>query len=317
MKHAFLTYLSRSGSTFLAGLLDSYADINVTLEAGLPDGTKRDLLEIADPGHVWEALDKLYADDKFRAWNIDRPALARRLQSLDYPVRYPALFHAILDECFQHREGRLRIYKCSYYLEYVDHVRTLFPDAKFIFILRDIRAIYHSQKQAVSSRKGAPMATNPFGFAAKYNRAAALLDQYGNRDWFHLVRYEDLLCKTEAEMESLLRFLGVSSRRGERTAQAYYAAIPDGQKLLHANISAAPQAGRAGAWRAGLTRWELHVLQHSARATLKRYGYDIADEDPLSQRDRLICLAHWLGHVSVLARKGAWKFLRGRKASDV
>jgi hypothetical protein len=36
----FLTYISRSGSTLLARMLDEYQDIGVTIEAVLPDGIK-------------------------------------------------------------------------------------------------------------------------------------------------------------------------------------------------------------------------------------------------------------------------------------
>ena len=67
----FLTYIARSGSTFLAHQLDSLRDVNVSLEAALPDGFVRPAVYVAAnrEGPMGQSL---------RQW--PRPCKARRLK---------------------------------------------------------------------------------------------------------------------------------------------------------------------------------------------------------------------------------------------
>ena len=59
-KIVFLTYISRSGSTYLAKLLDEYNDIGVTIESQIPDGIGWGRCNIKNSDDLEKYLKKLY-----------------------------------------------------------------------------------------------------------------------------------------------------------------------------------------------------------------------------------------------------------------
>ena len=75
----FLTYIPRSGSTYLAKLLDEYKDIGVTIEANIPDGIRNGKCKIENYNDFEEYLKRLYRDEKFNYWNIDKDRLKKIL----------------------------------------------------------------------------------------------------------------------------------------------------------------------------------------------------------------------------------------------
>jgi hypothetical protein len=301
---AFLTYIGRSGSTFLSDLLDSYSDINVTLEARMPDGTKRELLEPVTRDKIDGAMAALYADDKFRTWKIDKGSLRQRLEGVDGPAPYPVVFGEVLKECFKDHPGKVCIYKCGHYLEHADHIRSLFPDARFIFVLRDLRAIYNSQKKSISSSVGRPLADNPLAIARRFNRVSDLLDAYEDADWLHVVKYEDLVFDQNAEMAKLLEFLGLPPDAPRQEAEGYADKIPESQKHLHANVGQGAKKDRVDAWRDALSKVEILSIQRAAGAALEKRGYERLDLGPLSLADHLEYFAYLVkSYWQVLLRR--------------
>jgi len=180
----FLTYIQRSGSTFLSKLLNEYKDIGVTIEARFPDGTKRGLLEIESPEKIAYALQELYSDEKFRLWNIDKEILRKRLLEIDFPISYDQVLKTIFKLYFKDSNPNVIIHKASFSLEYTDHIKAIFNDSKFIFLIRDARAIYNSQKSSFNTKSLKPMSNNPIITAKRYKKTLTLLNHYKEVDWF-------------------------------------------------------------------------------------------------------------------------------------
>lgn len=90
----FLTYMNRSGSTFLAKLLSECADISAGIEAHIPDGILFSCVVINEPWDVRKALKILYSDDKFYTWNIEKEKLEREISNLGFAIGYNELLWA-------------------------------------------------------------------------------------------------------------------------------------------------------------------------------------------------------------------------------
>lgn len=311
---AFLTYISRSGSTYLARLLNEYDDIGVSIEARLPDGILYRSLEITRSQDVEKALEVLFSDGKFRAWNLRKDELERELRRLGFPIGYDKLLRTLLKMYFKKDNVRICIYKNGYYMEHVEALRSIFPDARFIFLVRDVRAIYNSQKHSLNSETLRPMASNPILVAKYYEKILSIIEKYRQCDWLHVLKYEDLLLNTDDEIVRLLSFLG---SRGTRIADVdYYDQLPETEKHLHRNVNSGPLTDRMTAWRDQLSKVEMTCIQNVARDELARYQYDLVHCDRIPTTVWIGYLAFWLkycGSVCFSIVRFMGKKLRLRK----
>lgn len=269
----FLTYLSRSGSTLLARMLDSRAGIRVSLEARLPDGIVRRGLPLRSQTDVAPLLDHLYADPKFREWKLDRERLRERLEALRFPSTYRHVLEVLLEEHLPDPHCRLRIHKRGFHTGLI-RLQREFPGAPVIFVARDPRAIYSSQRQARDSRTGRPMAPHPGVFAWHWRSTMAALARQTRHSWFHVVRYEDLLQRPKETMSRLLRRIdcpGAPARNSD-----YARRIPQSQQHLHRLVGGTLDRARIDAWRHDLSGADLSLIEAIAGRELERWGYEPA-----------------------------------------
>ena len=284
-----LSYLNRSGSTFLARLLSEYEDVAVSLEAQFDDGLVRASRRIANEADLDALLADLAVDPKFSGWGVDSAALKARLAPAGYPVTYPAFLRAALSEALGD-DARVHLYKNGRYLEQPEAFRRQFPDAKMIFVLRDPRAVFASQKRSLDSRTGDPMSSQPAFTARWFRRMVETLDRLADAPWLCVVRYEDLLARPADECGRVLDFLGASRRR-RADGTEYADRIPEAQRHLHQKVGGAADPKRLEAWRTELTAAEIAAIDAAAGDTLARAGYEPASPH-LSPAARL--QAAWL-----------------------
>ncbi|MDY6861610.1 MAG: sulfotransferase [Thermodesulfobacteriota bacterium] len=289
----FLTYLNRSGSTYLAKLLDEYSDIGVTPEARLPDGIIYSQFSLKASEDIEKILNKLYSDEKFLAWNIDRSVLEKKISTLEFPVAFNQFLGIILKEYFKNTNTKIFIYKSGHYIKHIETIRTLLPDAKFIFILRDIRACYNSQKISMDSRTKKPMETTPFFAAMSFIEVSKILDKYAQAKWMHIVKYEDLIIDENREINKLLSFLETGKRKSEGINN-YFNQISKSQRHLHKNLNLEPLKERIDAWRYELSKAEILILQRIAGDILSKYGYMLVSFEKIFIIDRIYCFNYWL-----------------------
>lgn len=268
-----LSYLNRSGSTFLARLLSEYEDVAVSLEAQFDDGIVRASRRITNEADLDALLAELAVDPKFSGWGVDPAALKSRLAPAGYPVAYPAFLRAALSEALGD-DARVHLYKNGRYLEQPGTFRRQFPDAKMIFVLRDPRAVFASQKRSLDSRTGDPMSSQPAFTARWFRRVVETLDRLADAPWLCVVRYEDLLARPDDECGRVLEFLGASRRRRADGTTEYAERIPVAQRHLHEKVGGAADPRRVEAWRTELSAAEIAAIDAVAGDTLARVGYE-------------------------------------------
>lgn len=290
----FLIYLNRSGSTWLARLLDEYSEISVSPEARIPDGIAYGPIGLETPSDVKGFLERLYADFKFRAWGINRGVLRERITDASFPVGFDTLLRLILKEYFRDDDARTYIYKSPYF-RHTKAAREVFPDEKFILLLRDIRAVYNSQKRSIGSTTRKAMSNNPVTTAMLFKHLSSIMDGFSGERNFHLVRYEDLVRSKDNELKRILEFLGVSSEEKVVGGRYVQKIVPE-QKHLHSNVESSALKDRIWAWQAELTQLEIMTLQKVAKDELVKYGYQLIQFGKVSFFDWLGYYLFWLKH---------------------
>jgi hypothetical protein len=284
----FLLYMNRSGSTFLSYLLDQYQEIGVTPEANIPDGLLIPGAEIKNRADFNKYLDRLYMDNKFADWNVDRTKLEQALQAIPMPFGFGQILPAILNVYFQETMPRVYMYKRGHYITHVASLRRLFPGCRFIYIERDIRGIFESQKRSVDSVTGRVMARNSVERAIKYVRTMGLVEKFSKDRDFFVIAFEKLISAPEEVIMEILDFLSVEDKH--KMVSNYYQKIPANQRHLHKMVLKRPTHHKIDEWKETLSNAEIMAIQRVAGGTLERRGYELSNSKDNTVKNELFFL---------------------------
>lgn len=135
--------------------------------------------------------------------NIDR---IQKLNSLESCDSYAALSKNIFKLISQNTvEPKFIFNKEPSYTLHVDLLVKLFPEAKFIYMVRDPRANYLSRKESINNRT-----TNIYYNCYRWNllnkKGIDSINKYAEK--IIIVRYEDLVYQPELEMKRIANFFG-------------------------------------------------------------------------------------------------------------
>ncbi len=289
----FLTYLNRSGSTYLASKLAAYSDVGVGIEAKFFDGWNTPGFSVKNREELKVYLDRMYKDAKFCAWNVTRAELEAALLGNEFPLRFSDVLSEALRLYFSSGELQVYIHKCGDYYRCTGQIVEEIPEAKFIFIDRDPRAIYSSQRKSIDSQTGKPMQRNILHFIFGYLDTQRIV-QSAHESNFMIVRYEDLVVSEKSTMATVEKFIGIT-RQKDSSHEDYFVSVPSSQKHLHSNVKkGGPQVKRISGWQEELPPADILLLQNVLRKHLAAQGATLYHPDVVSLRDRFRFLINLL-----------------------
>lgn len=260
----------RSGTTLLAAML-GVGPGNLTVPEAEFKWTLFDARRGPDQGHdMAAALAALRGDWRFRRWGLT----LRDHDLLRPPASSPQEFLSRLAVAYGRSIGKhgttVWIDHTPGNVRYLVTLRQLLPDARFIHLVRDGRAV-------AASIMPLDWGPNTIVEAARYwtgrvamgTAAAAMLGPTRLRT----VRYEDLLAEPERTLRALCGFLQVPfSEEMIGTRDFVVDRYTAGQ---HELVSAAPDPQRAQAWRERLTGRQVETFEHITGELLAYLGYPL------------------------------------------
>jgi hypothetical protein len=281
MKILFLTYLNRSGSTFLANQLSKSPEICVCPESDI-------LYELlltnplkefyADRKKFWYVLNELEKDKKFSLWNFNRIELFDKIST----CRNSLEICITILTCYtgKHKpDASVVLFKNS---ELIRLIAALPESAikhynlEWIGLTRDIRAIYVSQSTTYSPHTGKPMCTNPYSLALQWNSFIKQSISYNELNYFHNLRYEDLIQDTHMVITNITAALGVNyqltwiyEKKGdidEVLSQEYHE--------IHPLVNQLPDKSRVYHWKQLISNSQHSLFIYLCKKDLERCGYN-------------------------------------------
>jgi hypothetical protein len=197
----------RSGSTLLRLMLTSHKNIAIPPEGGFiwVLGWKYDHLRVINQHHLQRFVDDLFMLGNTQDWKLDRESLIHHLGEL-VPCTFPQIIDGVYNEYVNRKfPGKVRWGdKTTGYVNYLDQTNRYFPNAQFIHLLRDGRAV-------VASYKNVPHLSNNVRDAAlDWVWSLKKIIDFGRKigpEKFIEIKYEDLVREPERELNQLCEFL--------------------------------------------------------------------------------------------------------------
>lgn len=273
----FVVSSGRTGTTLLASILDRHPEVLVPPEQFVISNAiiKYRLLNFLE----WLDLVSIIVGEFARSkatmnWDLKVNDLIEELAALPKSERSLA---RILDTLFraygEQHEASFSIWgdKSPLSTDYMDLIYPVFPDAKYLGLVRDgrdvIASIYKKNPDA-----GVPYATK------KWNHAIAMQEKLRKKlgpDQFMQVRYEDLVSEPNKVTPEICDFLGVPFDDSILKTQDDYlrklGAV--GGTEAFRNVANPINPNSIGKWKQGLSKEQLQELMPLIESNLDALGY--------------------------------------------
>lgn len=269
-KPIFIIGCPRSGTTLLASLvsatvygapvethfitkyfkmLDSYGDLSVKKNFSL-------------------LLNDILAERPVMQWKLDSD-VDRFYDELD-SFRYEHIADRICMKMAEKKGYGAWGDKTPHYIKDLDIIYKLFPESKYIYIIRDGRDVALS----LLEREWGP--ANIYDCAQiwkAHNVKSATLEKIESNGQLYTLKYEDLLDNAEEIVLGIYKFLDVEYDKKEVT------------RLLRTI-----KKGNYNKWKKRMSPGQIKVFENVAADTLKRFGYETSNEE--SEIDGLMKAAY-------------------------
>jgi len=264
---------AKSGTTLLARVLDQHPDVACIWEsyAFYP----RSRSSIFNPASdSWKKHGFAEADIRrwSRVWQAEPWSSLRRVlrrltgQSFFVTVPFRQTMPPALSDFGQRCKARIVGDKWPWYVEFLDAVLSVFPEARFIYNVRDPRGLWNSAQRFKNRGRGNEL-------LERMLKSDRQVTPYLERPNFLTLRYEDLVCEPERTCRRLHEFLGCEFS----------------DQFLHYNRESDPYPNRwdwvpeAGEqfnpwhtikWQKQMNQRDIERVTERSRWFIEKYGYD-------------------------------------------
>jgi hypothetical protein len=275
----------RSGTTLLRLMLTSHPQLVVPPECGFavwlhPMFGQWKAEEFRDRGHVLRFAEAVASCRKFETWGISASHIAEAIVR-DHPDSYGNAC-ACIYRAFCARIGKSTASwgdKNNYYLSHMSIIRTIFPQARFIHIVRDGRDIACSYREVMTIRSNSPyrplLPVAIDEIAEQWVHDIQTIRRQSKTmgsNSFMEVRYEDLTTHPKIELLRICAWLGVNFA----SAMLHF----DQENLFRHLEPAAVTSDTVGRYAWMLDESDIARFEDIAADELRHYGYLQQDRSP-------------------------------------
>jgi Sulfotransferase family len=278
----FIVGSGRCGSTLLRVMFDSHPDMAVPVEVYFPTTAPSAWFDSEGSIMVERAAENLAG----RPWypKLRLPSGAFLAQVRDRaPTNYADLIRCLY-RTYADAQGKPRYgNKSPMYVARLPRLAEMFPEARFIHIVRDGRNVALSYLENNFGPTDLASAARAWRIRVSRGRRAGY--QLGE-DRYAEVRYEDLLEDPERELRRLCAFVELGY---DDAMLRYYERIPTMVMGSgpHTKLSLPPTKGMRD-WRGQMRGWQAALFESIAGPTLQEFGYELSGVIPtLGDRIRI------------------------------
>lgn len=297
----FILSKGRSGTTLLQTMLDSHPEIVAPLESRFiahfyhKYGRRTHWTKVQKDEFIGDVLSEMKIA---YFWELDVSCLTERIHQLPECTSYGALckqVYASRTSPFQKEAPRVIIDKNPIYSVLIPIIRKVYPEARFIQVVRDYRANVSSYAKFQPNKS-----IRNLGY--KWNLYNAKIEKFkkSHPNKFYSMRYEDLVEQPERIMKEILNFLNIPfhpavlhyQKDMEASYQGYLDRAPSDKireirkqatQQVHGNLTKPLDVGLIHSWKKKLSREQVSVLDEICGSMGQQFGY-LKNETPLEYK---------------------------------
>lgn len=276
LRPVFIAGCDRSGTTMLGDMLGAGVGAFATPESQF-------LHELAPLMHLGAfptpraAAEWLAGHFRFATWEMgDAESLEPLIRLGDPRATMENLLRRYLDNTGRADAAAVWVDHTPDNFKHYATLKALYPDARFIHIVRDGRDVFNSIRDLDWGPNNAYMGTRHW--SERLQQALAVEQAEGARCL--RVRYEDLLRDPEAELARIAAFADIPYR--DEMVNGGGLVLPGFTRDQHRLVGSRPDPSRIGQWRDHMRAREVAEFEAYpwTRVLLQRFGYELVTPTP-------------------------------------
>lgn len=276
----FVVGVQRSGTTLLRVMLTSHPAICMPPECALYKllagrWGKEPHIE----KHLDAFLEDLFGVKHFDAWNLEKEEI-REVLAAAAPCDYPG---ALFEICSLHaRKAKPAAQRWGIKnpngILHMETIFEFFPEARILHIVRDVRAVYGSEKRKRTANGRFDMRNTLWRCARLWKEADAVIRQFEKDPRVYTLYYEDLVKETQNTLQGICKWLDLP---WAEEMKYYYKVnrdqqlVPNDRKWQQVLTFEPPNPDRVEAWQEELQPAEIMALEYFSEVFLKERGYEV------------------------------------------
>lgn len=271
----FIVGIGRSGTTLLRLMFHNHPNIAIPYESHFITDYYNNAEKYGDlnnDDNLERLLKDIFNEELLKQW--DHQFSVETIKKKAKNRQIGDIFRAIYDD-YTEAKGKKHWGDKSDYLDRMHLINEMFPDAKFIHIIRDGRDVANSVLKLPWGPKDIIQAAEWWhSHLILGRRMGSMLD----KSRYTEITYENLVSNTESELKRLCEFIGEDFSEDmlnyyKKSAES----IPDSRKSQHYNADSPPKTDRISAWKKEMSATHISLFNHYAKHSLTECGYEVPD----------------------------------------
>jgi hypothetical protein len=277
----FIVGTARSGTTMLQQILDSNPNLILPIESKFIIHLKKIYAKENNWTHnkINALLDDLYKERHFKQyWELNRADLKNKIDEIPKGELSFALICKLIYISYPSIYPKEKINligdKNPIYAIYIDLLKEIFPDAKFIHIIRDYRPNALSNSLAFVGK------SIPF-FAAQWKLHNQLIEKQKaiSPASFYTIQYENIVNEPEKYVKEICEFLEIEYNSAMldfyiQTNKSYKDKGIEGFERFHQGVLKPISATDIDSWKQKISAEQIETIEYIAGDFGEKYGYD-------------------------------------------
>lgn len=302
----FIVGRGRSGTTLLQNILDANKNVLMPIESSLIIYLKQKYFTKTKwtQTDVLDFIDDIYLDRKFRkSWYINKESLIDQflkipLNKLNFKLLCKLIY---LNYKSPYKKAKIFLLgdKNPIYAVFLKDLIDVFPDAKFIHLIRDYRDNVLSNVNVIKT-ESIPLATH--GWVA-YNQEIEKVKKK-NPSHFLTVRYEDLVSFPEEYTKKICHFLDLAynpkmlefNKIIEKKVESDDFQSTKEMDDFHPNLIKPINTNQIRKWETVFTKKEVELIELIAGDYGKKYGYETTQQKSTNLALKFIVVKSLIRH---------------------
>ena len=267
----FIIGTQRSGTTLLRLILNAHSKVAIPEESTfLIPLLKRKNIKKTFKGKKQEAiLDYLQNNEQLMLWNFESNKTIEKLKKRD-DISLKEIFIELFTSYCEY-EGKIQWGdKSPSFFRKIAILHELFPNAKFVHIVRDGRDVFNSWRKIDPSKSNIAVVAIEWNY--KLSKIEKALTKIPSDKWI-TIRYEDLIEKSAEIMKLICNFIEIEF---EENMLGFYKVSKKYIGTHHSKLIFKPiDPENKFKWKRCLAQTEINVFNLISGYFLRKYGYEV------------------------------------------